>query len=122
LVALVDDVEQPDDVRVVQLAQHLGLPQQALPGPGDLGGRAVQGQALERDLLPRLVAGEVDDAHPAPSQAGDQVVAVAAHQAARLRRGREALVRTTRPRATASAGRGGLMSSRLGRTPIWWSP
>ena len=34
LVALVDDVEQADDVGVVQLAQDLGLAQEALARPG----------------------------------------------------------------------------------------
>jgi hypothetical protein len=36
LVALVDHVEQPYDVGMMELAQYVGLSQQALPGAGDL--------------------------------------------------------------------------------------
>jgi hypothetical protein len=74
LVALVDHVEQADHVGVVQPAQHLGLPQQPLAGPGDVGGRALQRQPLERDLLAVVGPGQVDDPHPAPAEPGDQVV------------------------------------------------
>ena len=78
LVALVDDVDEADDVGVVEPAQDVGLPQQALAGAGDLGGRPLQRQALERHLAAVGVAGQVDGAHAAPPEAGHQFVAVEA--------------------------------------------
>ena len=50
LVALVDDVERPTTLGWCEPAQDVGLAQQALAGAGDLGGGALQRQALERDL------------------------------------------------------------------------
>lgn len=74
LLALLDDVEQLDDVGVVEAGEHLGLPGDALPGPGDLVGGAVQGEALERHEAPLGVPGEVDHAHPALAEPGHALV------------------------------------------------
>ena len=52
------------------LEKDLGLPLDALAGPGDVISRAVEGQALEGDLAAVGGASEVDDPHPASAQAG----------------------------------------------------
>ena len=55
---------------MVERSEHLGLPPDALPGRGQLLGRAVQRQPLERDLVAvGVVDAEVDDAHAAPADA-----------------------------------------------------
>ena len=68
VVAVVDDVEQRDDARVVEAAEHLGLAPDAGPGRGHVVGRAVQGEPLERHPVAVGAGGEVDDAHAAPSE------------------------------------------------------
>ena len=75
LVAVVDDLEELDDVRVVEAGEHLGLPLDALPGPGDVLGGPVEGQALERDLGAVVPAAEVDDPHAAAPEPGHPLVA-----------------------------------------------
>src|SRR5690606_32222081 len=74
LVALLEHVEQLDDVGVVEPRQHLRLALDALAGPGDLGRRAVQRQPLERDEAPLRVPGEVDHAHAALAEPGHALV------------------------------------------------
>ena len=74
VVAVVDDVAQPHDAGVVERTEHLRLPLDALASRGQLLGRAVQRQPLERDLLAVLVDPEVDDAHASPADAPDHVV------------------------------------------------
>ena len=75
VVAVVHHLEELDDVRVVEAGQHLGLALDALPGPGDVLGRPVERQALERHLGAVVAAAEVDHAHAAPPEAGHPLVA-----------------------------------------------
>ena len=75
LVAVLDDLEELDDVRVVEPGQHLGLALDALAGPGDVVGRAVERQALEGHLGAVRAAAEVDHAHAAPPEPGHPLVA-----------------------------------------------
>jgi hypothetical protein len=81
LVAVLDHVEQPHHVGVVQPAQHARLAQQALAGLEDLARRAVEGEALHGDAVALLVAREIDDAHAASAQSGDRLVS---HRPCRL--------------------------------------
>ena len=74
VVAVVDDVAQAHDAGVVERPEHLRLSLDALASRGQLLGRAVQRQALERDLLAVLVDAEVDDTHASPADAPDDVV------------------------------------------------
>jgi hypothetical protein len=113
LVALVDHVEQSDHVGVVQAPQHLGLAQEPLAGARDVGGRALQRQPLERDLLAVRVAGEVDDPHAAAAEAGDQVIG----QGGRRGRGRAPLERLRRAARPAGRDPGG-WAVRAGRVCV----
>jgi hypothetical protein len=75
LVAVVDDLEQLDDVGVVQPGQHLGFPLDALAGSRHLVGRSLQRQALEGHLGAVVPAPEVDHPHAPAPEAGHPLVA-----------------------------------------------
>ena len=75
VVAVVEHLEELDDVGVVEAGEHLGLPLDALPGPGDVLGGPVEGQALEGHLGAVVPAAEVDDPHPSPPEPGHPLVA-----------------------------------------------
>ena len=70
VVVLVEHLAEVDDARVVRAAEDLGLPPDPQPGLGELLGRAVQRQALERDLVAVRPRGQIDHAHAAPADAG----------------------------------------------------
>ncbi len=88
LVALVEHVVEAHHVAVVEAPQHVGLPQQPLAGAGDLAGRALQGEPLERHLAAVRGAGQVDRAHAAPAQPRDQLIGRAGQRARWPRAGR----------------------------------
>ena len=69
VVAVVDDVEQRHDARVVEASEHLGLPADAGPGRGHGFGGSEQGEALEGDPAPVGRDPEVDHAHAAAPEA-----------------------------------------------------
>ena len=75
VVAVVEDLEELHDVRVVEAGEHLGLPLDAQPGPGHVLGRSLEGQALEGHLGAVVPAAEVDDPHPATPEPGHPLVA-----------------------------------------------
>ena len=75
VVAVVHHVEELHDVGVVEAGQHLGLPLDALPGPGDVLGRSVQGQALEGHLGAVGAAAQVDHPHAPAPEPGHPLVA-----------------------------------------------
>ena len=82
VVAVVDDVEEGHDRRVLEALEGGRLPPDALAGPVHLVGAALQQQALARDLAAVGSDGEVDHAHAsAPEPALHHVL----HEAPSLR-------------------------------------
>ncbi len=75
LLAVLQDIQELHDVRVVEPGEHLGLPLDPLAGAGDLVGRSVEGEPLEGDLGAVRPSGQVDHSHAATAQLGHPLVA-----------------------------------------------
>ncbi len=68
VVAVVDHVEQRDDVGVVERLEHLGFAADALAGLVHLDVAAAQSESLQRDGSAGRIDGQIDHAHAAATQ------------------------------------------------------
>ena len=69
LVAVVDQIDQTDDVRVIEASEGFGLSSNSLAGAIHVTSAAVEHEMLERYEVAALVMSEVDDPHRTPSEA-----------------------------------------------------
>ena len=74
VVAVLDHLEELDDVRVIEARQHLGLALDPLTGAGDVLGRSVEGEAFEGHQAAVRRPGQVDHPHTASSEAGHPLI------------------------------------------------